>query len=355
MQERHPGSPRRTVRAALVRAALIALMSGAPGLCAPLQPPAAHDGSPGGQGKASRPGEQQRDPDIPSVQIPAPGLAPETRDQGQRNSAQSSNNGADGNWQKITGWITAGAALASFAVSGALLFVGIATLRVYRTQAEIMRDTREVAVAALGRPYVFFEFVSHNFDEWREGKANLWFTFRLANYGTAPAVIHLVAAYAFLSRGLSAREGDEETNVIKAFPTSEELPASIAYSSSVYVRKEGFEGTDVKISYENVKEIDMGVFIIKPKQPSKLYGTAVPTSPLTKSEYSGMLDQHEAYLYEVTSPNATFNKGWVSPWLVGRVVYEDTFGNSYYTSFCVRAYHDGSASAQGSPPYNERT
>ena len=103
---------------------------------------------------------------------------------------------------KITDWVQAISAAVTFLATLGLLYVGRQQLETYRLQAKIMRDTREIAFAALGRPHIFVEMASHNLEKWREGHEVFSFKFRVVNYGNGPAVVTSTLAYAFLSRGL---------------------------------------------------------------------------------------------------------------------------------------------------------
>jgi hypothetical protein len=51
------------------------------------------------------------------------------------------------------------------------LFTGLLALYTFRLSIAT-HETREIALASLGRPHIFFEFIYHNFNEWREGRAN---------------------------------------------------------------------------------------------------------------------------------------------------------------------------------------
>jgi hypothetical protein len=73
-------------------------------------------------------------------------------------------------------------------VTDALLAMFTGLLALYTARLWIAtHETREIALAGLGRPHIFFEFLHHNFDEWREGRADYPF-FR--NYvANAPSIL----------------------------------------------------------------------------------------------------------------------------------------------------------------------
>lgn len=104
-----------------------------------------------------------------------------------------------------------------------LVAVGFLQWRVYRDQAKIMEETREIAFASLGRPHVFFEFVSHNFADWREGRSNFRTRFRFVNYGTGPAIVRDVLGRCFLSYGPWQQDQDDFDGIIKPFPEKHRL------------------------------------------------------------------------------------------------------------------------------------
>jgi hypothetical protein len=89
-------------------------------------------------------------------------------------------------------------------------------------------------------------------------------------------------------------------------------------------------------------------FVISPQQSSLPIATECLTISLARR--SSLADDLADYLYEQSG-----EEGWVAPWLIGRIFYSDTFGQSYSTSFCIRAYRDGDYTEYGEPPYNERT
>lgn len=325
------------MRGTLAWAVLIALGGTAPGLCIPLQPPAAHDGSPGNQDEPGGSGKQQRDPGVSIVQPAQPGRAPEAGDEGQRDAGQGDRDGADDDWQKVTGWITAGAALASLAVSCALLFVGKATLRVYQrqaeimeTQAQIMRETREIAHAALDRPYVLIETASYRYEEGGENLI-LYFDFKVRNYGDGPAIVRHVVALGFLSSGRhSAREDDYRAI---PFPRPDELPRLLGDRPSVRV----------------FPEVNPGILSTRPlTQGFRHKSTLILRTGETGPEFTHLAK-------DVFLRKSDKLPEWTQPYLIGIVTYSDVFGKRHQTRFCFRGRSDGVAEEYGEPPYNERT
>ena len=254
-------------------------------------------------------------------------------------------------WDRF--WASLPADKPQFLFNSLLVIVGFLQWHVYRTQTRIMRETREISTAALGRPHVFFEFASHTFEDWRKGRESLWFAFRLVNYGTSPAIIRYVYARAFLSRGPGTQE-DRKYTSIKGFPEEREFEEFATESSSIYVMK--VKGSDVnfEVFFERGRRFRDHPFVISAREQSDLFGTFAPVDKLVGPKDGSSQPWHETYLYDVTAGNSS-NGGWVLPWLVGQVVYDDTFGRSHHTNFCVRANSDGSVEHEEGGTYDERT
>lgn len=235
----------------------------------------------------------------------------------------------------------------------ALILTIFTVMQIYfiRQQTRIQRETREIAIAALGRPYIFFEFVSHSFEEWRNGKSQLGFVFRLTNYGTSPAVVHSVIARAFLSKGPETRDEGKGAS-IHAFPDKSNVKQFILESPGVLVARQG--DISFPMDVENIRALRQQPFSILPRASSELYGAPVHVFKLTRTHQDDGRRWYEAYLAKVTSDDAPVHDQ-VRPWLIGQVIYEDIYGRRLHTSFCVHAEYDGSVTAQGSAPYNERT
>jgi hypothetical protein len=102
------------------------------------------------------------------------------------------------------------------------LLVSVRQSRISQSQAEISLENHNIAVAALGRPYVMFTGITHNYTDWRNGKEFMTFTFRLVNFGREPAVIKSIRAYAMLSYGPYSSIKDD-ANCIYEFPSKEQI------------------------------------------------------------------------------------------------------------------------------------
>jgi hypothetical protein len=231
--------------------------------------------------------------------------------------------------------IQAFAACIQLAFAFALVFIGGAQLWTYHKQRRVMEETRDIVLAGLGRPHVFFEFLHHNFDEWREGRADyLFFCYKFTNYGTSPGIIRHIFARAILSRG--PRGGaDEETTIIEEFPKPDQLSDFLAWVTAVRVAERTETG------WESGRDWTGNTFVISPHQSSEVFTTNV--------RRSGRDTPFRDYLQEQAGPN-----GWVRPWLIGRVIYSDTLERMHHTSFCICAGREREYTAYGQPPYDER-
>jgi hypothetical protein len=230
---------------------------------------------------------------------------------------------------KVTDVVIAAAATAA-------VFVAFLQWRVYSRQAKILEETREIALAGLGRPHIFFDFLHHNFDEWRDGRANyLFFCYKFTNYGTSPGIIRHIFARAILSRG--PRGGaDEETTIIEEFPKPDQLSNFLAWVTAVRVAERTETG------WESGRDWTGNTFVISPHQSSEVFTTNV--------RLSGRDSTFRDYLQEQAGPN-----GRVRPWLMGRIIYSDTLERMHHTSFCICAGRGREYTAYGQTPYDERT
>jgi hypothetical protein len=106
-------------------------------------------------------------------------------------------------------------------VTDALLAMFTGLLALYTARLWIAtHETREIALAGLGRPHIFFAFIYHNFNEWREGRADHpFFCYKFTNYGTSPAIVWYIPVRAVLSRG-PGFEKVEETRMVQALSKS---------------------------------------------------------------------------------------------------------------------------------------
>ena len=306
----------------------------------------------------------------PSTETPPPAPASPAN----RGPHQAPDQADSGNKQK-TGWLATFSATlwearptdAWQALFNALLVgVGVLQWRVYNRQAEIMRDTREIAFASLGRPHIFVEMASHNLGKWREGREILSFKFRVVNYGNSPAVVTSTLAYAFLSRGprRSNPRDTEETEAILDFPAACDLLTFISYNPLIYrvtevplpplggaplIARDGIPIVE-RVSYINGPEVQRWRhFVVAPGKDTGLFASDISADPLGRPVDPDFTEQNK-YLFNVTSPDEG-----VHPWLLGQVVYYDTLGRRYHTNFCGYGSREGEVIEFEEAPYNERT
>jgi hypothetical protein len=232
-------------------------------------------------------------------------------------------------------------------ITDALLALFTGLLALYTARLWIAtHQTGEIALAALGRPHLFFEFLHHNFDEWRAGRADYpFFFYQFTNYGTSPAIVQHIIARAVLSRG-PGFGADEETHIVEQFPAPDQLSLFLTWNPSVRVAKQTPSGWESGQDW-----LGSRAFVISPQRSAPFATNAWCISLASRTT----LPQHQMvtlqnYLYEQSG-----EKGWVRPWLIGRIIYCDTLGRRHHTSFCVQAWKDGEYTEDRDPPYNERT
>jgi hypothetical protein len=97
-----------------------------------------------------------------------------------------------------------------------------------------------------------------------------------------------------------------------------------------------------EIGWESGQEWTANTFVISPHQSSEVFTTNVLRS--------GRDTSFRYYLQEQSGPG-----GQVRPWLIGRIIYFDTFGQDHHTSFCIGGDKEGKYVEYGEPPYDERT
>lgn len=239
-----------------------------------------------------------------------------------------------------------------------LTAVGLGQLWVYHKQRQIMEGSREITVASLGRPHVFFEFISHNLESWRNGEADLTFVYRLANYGNSPAIVRSLYGRALLARGPRYRERNDDPTPVHEFPADKfSFLSTIHELGEPNVTADG-ESESGGFTAGLKQWSSAQQFVVMPGKASRAFAAQLPHDLLVENpERNPARARHNARMYELTGEESV-EKVWA--WLMGQVTYLGPFEDSHLTNFCVRAYHDGSlyvggADEEGAPPYNERT
>ncbi len=232
-----------------------------------------------------------------------------------------------------------------------LLLVAARQAAIAKRQTEISNESREIALAALGRPHLFGEMISHNLEDWRNGTGYPYVRFRLVNHGTGPAIIADAKTHAFLSRGKQFwKESDEaESNYIKKFPEPNELDFFRTYSGAhALIAHHELNGS---VAYERGPEIQWKDFVVPAgKDTGLLSSQIVCGSPIDQHNLRSGKESVYSFMYSATGP-----EGGVQPWLLVMVFYLDTLGNTYVTNFCGFGDKNGCMSTYGEAPYNHRT
>jgi hypothetical protein len=326
----HPRRCERRSRA-VAQTCAVALLIAPASLERPIVP-AMDQGQP--QDQRHRSEEAENKPDSKSH---TPAVGPDLIGPNEQKGGQSKDNWLWNEWTSLFPETRLTDALLTLFTFGQV-WVGLRQARILRQQARIAEETREIAFAALGRPYVFFECVSHSLEDWRSGKDYLRFIFRFANHGTSPAIAKDIIAYVFLSYG-PGRENRSGTSIIKEFPRPEELTTFLRWGFNVSVKLgEGDEWSD----WKRGKQLN-----IPPGGTSVLFSATLSYEPIRPPKDRW---PHWRRIYEETA-----DSGLVCPWLSGRIEYMDAFGRWHWTAFTLRGHADGSAIEEGDPPYNERT
>lgn len=227
-----------------------------------------------------------------------------------------------------------------------LVLFTLVQLRVARVQTDIAEQTRKIAIAALGRPYVFLEFVSHNFEEWRTGKDWLYFNFRFTNQGTTPAVVEFVNAKTILSYGPINQDEDRgnlvKDGIVKPFPPKDGFRHHVSRDAIVH-----FAPTEKGGELQDWQSAS--TLVLKAGETSRQFQTMLPR-PALGARPGIAASEDQILLHELTGED-----GPIYPWLVGNITYRSPLGTQHYTSFCIYGRSNGSASEWPEEPYNERT
>jgi hypothetical protein len=145
------------------------------------------------------------------------------------------------------------------------------------------------------RAHVFLEHIAHNSEEWRHGQKHFIWEYRFANHGKTPTIIQRMRASAVISREVPA-PSDEE-------PTLNPAPTQHPW---------GGEPKNL---------------IIPALSPTRSYLSIAGKAPLQRG---GADAQTYAFTASAGIP------GHIGFWLVGQVDYNDIFGFSHVTEFCLR-------------------
>jgi len=209
-----------------------------------------------------------------------------------------------------------------------------------REQTRIQSETREIALAALDRPYVIIDSVSYRLETAQEGKLVLYFDFKMQNYGKGPAIIQNIVAYGFLSSGVRSPKATDDYPAM-IFPSPDKLDRLLGDRASVRVFPE------VRPSVINLQPFELGyrhcrsALILRSGEPSPTFVHLAKDANIHRSnEWIKLMDK------DYSQP---------VPWLIGKVTYTSVFGKPHRTQFCFRGRSDGIAEEDGEAPYNERT
>ena len=201
--------------------------------------------------------------------------------------------------------VISAAVQALFAV--VLTCVGIGQWWINHKQRRVMEDTLEIAVAGLGRPYIFAEFLHQNFESWRSGKHRLQFAFSLINYGNSPAIIQGIYPRVILSRGPGYAEQEDDPSQIQQFPSKEDFLNTIAYNTHVFSEIEATEDKSFVAEAEDRKLTEWNAtqeLVILPERRSRTFKAELPHRPLAReNQRDAMLRQYLDQIYELTSPS----------------------------------------------------
>lgn len=216
------------------------------------------------------------------------------------------------------------------------VWVGMRQAAIARRQTEIADETRQIAVAALGRPYILVEGVPHDGRIWRHKDNLLVFTFRLMNYGAGPAIIDEVRGSALFSK----RRKPGTVQFIGQYLLPEPGDLKHSWGHPPLVLAEGEAPPQSKYRFRAEGKGLKTTLVIPP-------GNSSPIMAACRITKEGA---------DVTDDKGDLLNGeFVEPWLLGRVAYRTVYNTLYYTQFCWCGGGSGQVTETYGPPYNERT
>jgi hypothetical protein len=188
------------------------------------------------------------------------------------------------------------------------------------------REANEIARMS-DRPFVMVKSVGHNMREWTSGQAAFEWSFALTNHGKGPAIVKSLHAQTVLSDVVPSLDNIHRTD----------LPDP--YEARVF--RENVSLRDEKIEYG---------FIIE--------GGALSAPIVRDGMHLLKMNDVPDYLKKERSKIRMLINGpnVLNYYLITKVEYEDTFGNQFSTSACLRLEaRSGEITEQGGRNLNLRT
>ena len=231
-----------------------------------------------------------------------------------------------------------------------LVLVGRKQAKILSKQTEIADRTRAIAFAALGRPYILINTVSHNQGEWTAGERHLTFRFDFRNHGNTPGIIRGVYADVFLS------EGPEQESEAVTWP-ARRFPAPSVATLSRMPGREPF--TSLPRATRDRPAEPGGASVLTSNSPGDFYSQTAdliyPSGSGARPLIGRQPGETWRYTEEKPRPDPNARKCTAPVWLIGMIIYESMLGETHHTSFCYRGGGMRAAEEMYGKPYNERT
>ncbi|WP_428491810.1 hypothetical protein [Rhodopila sp.] len=218
------------------------------------------------------------------------------------------------------------------------VWIGIQQAKIARRQTGIADETRDIAVSALGRPYVFIERVTHNYSDcYRGDSERLRFIFQLVNHGSGPAVILGVFADVILSPGPISLNRQEESP-LTPFPPKTSFPLTGYHIWSAYTKIE-LRPQEESWRYDSIP------FILRAGESSRIF----------ESEAFWTFPRPETPDYNRLPFIIPSGHHGTAPWLIASVRYESPFGTKHHTGLSARGRMNSGADPYNEKPFTDRT
>jgi hypothetical protein len=219
-------------------------------------------------------------------------------------------------------------------------------LEAAKNAANAAQTAANAALAALDRPWLSVEVLTHNFATWERGGKALTVDFKIRNYGKAPAFLKSIKVALFLSDPADNAQDSESIKSqieIVRFPAESELDNFITARSKAPSR-------DMNAPR---REKSLAGGIVLPIFPATV-GFDVPIilpSDIATETYFATMEPLHRTSNDVVLPIEAL----AALYLVGRIVYDGpTSTESEMITFCYRALRFGTFESHKVGPYNER-
>ena len=194
------------------------------------------------------------------------------------------------------------------------------------------------------RAYVFAESVSNNAEDWNSRNEFFEWTYKIVNYGETPAVIKEIKYLVAVTDVIPNIDGDRQAG-------NPRHPIDNAFE-------------DEKISPEIILIASREREFTAKGRPTANCGPLIPAAEMGPHKPEVRMTSTQIFRLETGRPfmpNGIMDNQSVRLWIIGKVFYEDVFGERHETRFCFRGNRTNAPNPAdrvqiaGGDEYNKRT